>query len=112
MFFFVQITKQTITISWAEPLHNGGSPITSYLVEISTNEALDFVSLQPIGSDVRSFVITELTDDTVYNVRVRAVNQVGEGEPSDVVYSIKTGDYTGKKMSSTTFYYLLSEYVM
>jgi len=76
------ITGDTsIKITFTQP-SDGGSPITNY--EYSLNGGSSWMPLSPI--DVTSPVtITGLTNGTVYNIKLRAVNSVGAGAASSQI---------------------------
>uniref|UniRef100_A0A3P9KQV3 Titin n=1 Tax=Oryzias latipes TaxID=8090 RepID=A0A3P9KQV3_ORYLA len=57
------ITRHSVTLSWEKPDHDGGSKITSYIVE-----------MQPKGEDKWTLCRNE------YIFRVRGVNKYGDGE--------------------------------
>ena len=66
------IGDSEVTLSWAAPSSNG-APITGYLVEYSGGS-------QPCEST--TCTVSGLTNDTTYNFTVRAINEVGESDPS------------------------------
>ena len=70
----------TLTVNWSPPASDGGSAITGYRVEwklhtTSWTEA----SGTDLGATARSHQITGLTNGTLYDVRVHAVNSAGNG---------------------------------
>ncbi|XP_018325859.1 fibronectin type-III domain-containing protein 3A isoform X2 [Agrilus planipennis] len=67
-------TPMTITVQWQEPNSNG-SPITHYNIEISD---------QVISTDgpVLKYTLKSLQPDTLYKIKVQAVNGVGVGSLS------------------------------
>ncbi len=75
------------TLSWARPTSDGGAPLTSYDVLVSTGTTV--VSTIPaIAATDTSRVITGLTNGTAYTFQIRAVNAVGAGAlsaPSNLV---------------------------
>jgi hypothetical protein len=74
------------TVEWA-PGGDGGSPITSYRVQVRTGTTV-VRTVSGISPTVTSTVVTGLTNGTTYNFRVRAVNAVGVGvlsTPSNAV---------------------------
>ena len=71
----------TAVLSWVAPA-NGGSPITDYLVEYSTNAGTSWATVShPVSTD--AFLnVTDLTFGTTYLFRVTAVNAVGSSAAS------------------------------
>lgn len=68
----------SITITWKEPVNNG-SPITGYYIDIGEKELI-FVS-----PEFTEYVVDEVLPDTIYKIRVRAVNTIGQGSFSSTV---------------------------
>ncbi len=76
------ITGDTsIEITFTEP-SDGGSPITNY--EYSLNGGSSWTSLSPIDA-TSPVTITGLTNGTVYNIKLRAVNSAGAGVASSQI---------------------------
>ena len=79
----------TLDVSWEAPASNGGSAITGYKVQWkSGSEDYDGSAGSTRQAEItdpasRTHTITGLTDGVEYAVRVIAVNDVGEGPPSD-----------------------------
>ncbi|HZY77256.1 MAG TPA: fibronectin type III domain-containing protein [Jatrophihabitantaceae bacterium] len=69
--------------TWTAPASDGGSPITGYLVEDSTNGGTTWSDPIATGSTTTAFTVTGLTNGTGYVLRVAAVNAVGTGAYSD-----------------------------
>ena len=65
-----------LTVDFTKP-YDGGSAITDY--QYSTDNGSTWSSF---GSTLQSQTITGLVDQTLYNIRVRAVNAVGSGTAS------------------------------
>jgi hypothetical protein len=79
---------QLVTLSWSPPTANGGSPITNYMVEQSTDAVGPWVEKTcdtALTSASRSCVASGLTNGQAYHFRVKATNAVGFGEPSPPV---------------------------
>ena len=72
------------TLTWTAPTNNGGTPITGYLVEYSTNPSGPWTPVNT-GSTATTYTLTGLTNGTLYYVRVSGVNIVGTGTPSNVI---------------------------
>ncbi len=73
----------SLLVDWTAPSSNGGSPITNYLVQYSSNSGLTWTDF-PAGMypTPTYLIITGLTDGTAYVIRVIARNAVGYGLPS------------------------------
>ncbi len=81
----------TLDVSWEAPASDGGSAITGYKVQWkSGTEDYDGSAGSTRQAEItdpasRTHTITGLTDGVEYTVRVIAVNDVGDGPPSDDV---------------------------
>ena len=83
----------SITISWAPPLSDGGSDITAYdlrHIETDDDETVDpnWTVVEDVwtsGGDALEYTLTGLTVGTEYDIQVRAVNAVGDGPWSATV---------------------------
>ena len=78
---------QYMMLIWERPADNGGLPITGY--EYSQKEENgSFGNWTPIDNSApgeandTSYAVTGLKNGTVYSFRVRAVNELGPGDPS------------------------------
>jgi hypothetical protein len=69
-----------LSVAFTAPSSNGGSAITDY--EYSTDNGVTWVSAASTSSPI---VITGLSNGTSYNVKLRAINSVGEGTASSAV---------------------------
>ena len=72
----------TAILSWTSPSSNGGSPITGYLVEKSTNGTTWTTAIANTATVVASTTVTGLTNGTLYHFRVAAINAIGTGTAS------------------------------
>ena len=82
----------SLTVTWAEPADNAGSPISGYLVQWqSGDEGFDAATRQAAVSGT-THPIVGLSQGTQYQVRVRAVNEAGvQGDWSDTFTSVTLG---------------------
>ena len=78
-------TSGQITVDFTRP-YDGGSAITDY--EYSTDNGSTWVSF---GSTGQSLTISGLTDGTLYDIKVRAVNGVGNGAASLKMQGVPAG---------------------
>lgn len=72
------ITASQITVQWKEP-ENHGSPISQYNI--------DFYSDQFITTpgNVQKYTLTDLSAETLYKIRVQAINEIGTGPFSNLL---------------------------
>ncbi|KAL3988587.1 [heparan sulfate]-glucosamine 3-sulfotransferase 6 [Sarotherodon galilaeus] len=82
-------TQKSVTLSWFTPLHDGGSPILGYRVEI---RMVDSALWLPCHSEpVRNteFVVENLSPGSAYRFRVAAINRAGIGEPVELPQTVQ-----------------------
>jgi adhesin/invasin len=65
-------------LGWTAPAITGGSPLTDYLVEYSTN-GTTWSTFAHAASTATAITVTGLTNGTPYQFRVSAINAVGTG---------------------------------
>ncbi|MFM8435184.1 MAG: fibronectin type III domain-containing protein, partial [Planctomycetia bacterium] len=68
-----------VNLSWTAPASNGGSPITDYVVQHSSDNGANWTTFNDGTSTATSTVVTGLTNGTNYVFRVAAVNSAGAG---------------------------------
>ena len=69
-----------VTVTVTRPNRDGGSPITAYEYQLDSGP---WVNLPLVNNDIPSpFTITGLTNGTTYQIKVRAVNAIGNGPAS------------------------------
>ena len=89
------MTNSTVELTWDKPLSDGGSEISSYAVELSEN---DLPQYHKVGSTMATkFTITSLVEGKMYNIRIKAVNTIGESEPVFLSEPVVPKDIFGKK---------------
>src|SRR5437867_2639974 len=77
------VSSSQINLSWAPPTDNGGSAITGYKIERSTDAGT--TRSPPVansGSTATTYSDTGLTRGTTYTYKVSAINSVGMSSPS------------------------------
>jgi len=70
-----------LTLSWSSP-GSGGSAITDYVIEQSTDGGSTWSTLSDGTSSATSYVVTGLTNGSSYSFRVSATNVIGTGTVS------------------------------
>ncbi|KAG7526822.1 obscurin isoform X4 [Solea senegalensis] len=82
-------TKNSVNLSWFTPLHDGGSPILGYKVEM---RLVDSGLWLPCHSELvcnTEFVVENLSPGSSYRFRVAAVNRAGTGEPVELPQTVQ-----------------------
>lgn len=74
----------TVDLTWDSPAADNGSPITDYVVHLSTDAAGPFVPVEDGVSAATAARIEGLDNGTTYHFRVAAVNGAGTGAESKV----------------------------
>ena len=74
----------TIDLTWTPPTSDGGSPITGYRIEASANVSTGWVPIANTG-ETNSYTHSGRLPGTTLYYRVAAINDVGTGNPSNVV---------------------------
>ena len=75
------VTSTTVALTWTTPA-NGGSTITDYLVEYSSNGGTSYNTFIHAPSPTTSITVSGLVTLTAYLFRVSAINAVGTGTAS------------------------------
>jgi hypothetical protein len=76
----INSNNQTLSVIFTIPTTDGDSPITDY--EYSTDNGTNFT---PAGTILSPITITGLTNGTTYDIIIRAINAVGNGQNSNMV---------------------------
>ncbi|MDE1812870.1 MAG: fibronectin type III domain-containing protein, partial [Thaumarchaeota archaeon] len=78
------VSSSEIDLSWTAPSNDGGSAITGYDIERSTDSGSTWNTLVAnTGSSSTTYSDTGLTPSTSYTYRVSAINSVGNSSPSN-----------------------------
>ena len=75
--------RQHVDLKWAAPKSDGGSPITSYIVEKKDKYSSKWSKAAEFTGNKCEGRVKDLTENTVYQFRVRAVNKAGPSKPSE-----------------------------
>lgn len=73
------VSSGQIDVTWTAPLSDGGSPITDYDVQYSSDSGSTWTTWADGGSALTSRSVTGLTNGTLYTFRVFAKNAIGSG---------------------------------
>ena len=74
----------TLVLSWTAPLDDGGSAITGYRIDRSSDGQSDWTVLVA-STPSTTYTVTNLTPGAPVYFRVIALNAMGQGTPSEVV---------------------------
>ena len=75
----------SVRLAWSAPLLNGGSAITDYVIEYSSDAGTSYAIFADGVSTSLSATVTGLINGTSYLFRVKAVNSIGAGAVSGVI---------------------------
>ncbi|XP_026168655.1 obscurin isoform X4 [Mastacembelus armatus] len=82
-------TKQSVTLSWFTPLHDGGSPILGYRVEMRLVDSALWLPCHSEPVCNTEFVVENLAPGNSYRFRVAAINRAGTGEPVELPQTVQ-----------------------
>ncbi|KAM9791323.1 obscurin isoform 11-T11 [Syngnathus typhle] len=82
-------TKESVTLSWFTPLHDGGSPILGYKVELRLAESALWLPCHSTPVCNTEFVVENLIQGSGYRFRVSAINRAGTGEPVELPQTVQ-----------------------
>jgi len=81
--------SRSLNVSWSAPSADGGSDITDYLIEISSNGGVTWVPVSDGVSTATTYQITGLVAGTGYKVRISARNLLGTGAALTTAKAVK-----------------------
>ncbi|MBI5698676.1 MAG: fibronectin type III domain-containing protein [Thaumarchaeota archaeon] len=76
------VSSSQINLSWTAPSNNGGSSITEYQIERST-DGTTWSTISNTGNTSTTYSDTGLNTSTTYTYRVSAINSTGTSQPSN-----------------------------
>jgi hypothetical protein len=80
----------SVYLTWAAPANDGGSAITDYAVQFSSNGGSTWTTFSRSASTALNATVTGLTNGTSYQFRVAGVNGVGTGSYSSTATATPT----------------------
>lgn len=91
----VDSTKTSITLNWSKPEWDGGSEVTSYMVE-KLEEEQEWALITSKGEvKTTEYTVHDLKPEVNYFFRVSGVNCAGRGEPLTMTESVQAKDILG-----------------
>ena len=76
------VGPDSVTLSWAAPKDDGGSPVTGYVIE--KREALRMTWQRVAKTSDTTHKVGRLTEDAPYVFQVSAINAVGVSQPEEL----------------------------
>uniref|UniRef100_A0A3Q3IVJ7 Immunoglobulin superfamily member 22 n=1 Tax=Monopterus albus TaxID=43700 RepID=A0A3Q3IVJ7_MONAL len=86
------ITKNTMTVSWAPPSYDGGAPVLGYILERRKKGSNMWVQVNKELLTDTKFMVDGLVDDVEYEFRVTSENRAGAGSPSTISNAVLAKD--------------------
>ena len=77
-----------VTVTWSAPTNTGGSAITDYLIELTSNGGQTWVTYTHTPSAATSVTVTGLTANSTYSFRISPINAAGTGPVSTVAIPV------------------------
>ena len=95
-----------VSLTWTAPTSTGGSAITDYTVQYSSNSGSSWTTFSRADSSATSATVTGLTNGTAYTFRVAAVTALGAGAYSSASSSVTPSSFspTAVLLTSGTSY--------
>lgn len=90
-------TKDSVSLSWHVPRHDGKGKIFGYLVEYQKPGAIEWLQANdtPESCPDTKFVVKNLKEGDEFRFRIMAVNAAGKSDPAYVKEPVKVHDRLG-----------------
>lgn len=85
-----KVTKDSVTIVWSRPDFDGGSKITSYLIDALEKGQQKWVKCATVKTNTHT--IKGLRENAEYFFRVRAENHAGLSDPKEMMIPVIVKD--------------------
>lgn len=99
-------TASSVSLAWAPPDKDGGSPIKGYIVEVQDEGSEEWRRVNQPDKLIlsTSYTVPDLKENKKCRFRIVAVNAAGESEPSPRTSDIVVQDILGKIYLYFTFH--------
>lgn len=92
----MDVTKSTVSLSWARPRDDGGSRVTGYYVERREVSTEKWVRHNKTHITTTMYNVTGLIPDAEYMFRIIAQNDIGQSESGPASESVVCKDPFGE----------------
>lgn len=92
-----------VSTGWTRPTDDGGSELTGYLLEQSTDQ-INWTTAATLDANTTNTTVNNLTPGSTYYFRVRAVNEVGRSDASNVMSAAPSQGYNEATGGTVTEY--------
>ena len=82
-------SRDSITIQWNQPKHNGGSYLTRYAIYCREVNTSNWARVGVVDPEVLSYQVENLTENSDYHFRVVAENKIGQSDYLQTTEPIK-----------------------
>ena len=92
----IETQRTTATLKWSPPTHDGGSPLTGYVIEKRDMKRPTWTSAGKVPKDTTEFCVEKLLEGSEYLFRVTAENKKGQGQPCEIKEPVTAKSPFGK----------------
>ncbi|VVC94321.1 unnamed protein product, partial [Leptidea sinapis] len=81
-FIIREITSRSVTLQWAAPESDGGSPITNYIIEYKTVKGKTWTKVKTVSGSIYEYCLENLKEKDELVFRISAENAIGISLPT------------------------------
>ena len=88
--------SSSVTLTWKRPEAKDGSDVKGYEVEMRSSKNLNWTKCNTLPIEMTTYTVKGLQAKEMYFLRVRALNDSGPGEATEIEACIKAAPPVGK----------------